>query len=77
MIYELAAKSRETRRYVTLNRFWDERQFHFMLDQVDPELYSEAMILEWDDNDFTPHYIMGKDLDKPKKLRRNKNGRNK
>lgn len=77
MTYELAARSRETKRYVTLDRFWDINQSYYMLDKVDPELYYEAMIIEWDENDFTPHCLMYVDLENPKKLRRNKNGRNK
>ena len=76
-MYELTAKSRDTKRYITLETFWDERQFHYMLDQVDPELYSEAMIIEWVDKDPLPHCIMCIEIERPKTKRRNKNGRDK
>ena len=76
-MYELTAKSRATKRYITLETFWDERQFHYMLDQVDPERYSEAMIIKWVDKDPFPHCIMYVELERPKIKRRDLNGRNK
>lgn len=45
-MYELVARNRETKRYDHLKWFEDERQFYFMLDQVDSDKYYEAMILQ-------------------------------
>ncbi len=44
-MYELKARNRITTKYELLRTFEDERQFHYMIDQVDREKYSEAMIL--------------------------------
>lgn len=76
-MYQLTAKSRATQRYVTIQTFWDANQFYYMLDLVNPEYYSEAMIVEWVDNDPFPHCIMYVGLEKPKIKRRNINGRDK
>ena len=46
MKLELWARSRETMRYEYLWRFDDERQKFFMIDQVDSDKYSEAMIIK-------------------------------
>lgn len=45
-MYELWARSRETKREYKLKTFDDERQFDFYLDQVDKDIYEWAMIME-------------------------------
>ena len=64
MQYELWARSRETKVYEWLQSFTDENQFYFMLDQVDPDVYYEAMIVqtEWKQE---PRCIMYVELKKP------------
>ena len=45
-MYELWGRNRTTKRYEFITRFDDDRQFYFMLDQVDKSKYYEAMILQ-------------------------------
>lgn len=49
MRYELWGRSRETKVYEFIEAFQDEQQKFYMMDQVDQEVYYEAMILltEW------------------------------
>lgn len=45
-MYILTAKSRSTMRWIDLEYFNDSRQFFYELDTVNPDLYSEAMIID-------------------------------
>lgn len=45
-MFELWARNRDTKRYERLCQFNDDRQFYFMLDQVDRSKYYEAMITQ-------------------------------
>lgn len=54
-MYELWARKRETCKDVKLASFTDKNQFHFMIDQVDREEYSDATIIEWVPGDSLPH----------------------
>ena len=45
-MYELWGRNRTTKQYEMITRFDDDRQFYFMLDQVDKEKYYEAMIMQ-------------------------------
>ncbi len=45
-MYELTGKNKTTKNWDKLNIFYDKNQFDYMLDTVDRNLYSEAMILE-------------------------------
>ena len=63
-MYELWGRNRETKRYELITRFNDDRQFYFMLDQVDKDKYYEAMVLQ------DQHLIMYVDIKKPKTLKR-------
>lgn len=45
-MFTLTARLREDNQYYDLATFDDLRQFDYYIDQVDQELYSEAMILE-------------------------------
>ena len=45
-MFELWAKSKKTKKYELIRPFDDERQFYFMIDSVNPEYYSEAMIMQ-------------------------------
>ena len=69
MQYELWARSRETKVYEWIQSFQDESQFYYMLDLVDSELYSEAMIVqtEWKQQ---PRCIMCIELEEVKTLGR-------
>lgn len=48
-MYELWARSRTLMKYMFITAFDDQRQFHYMMDQVDRDEYSEAMILRGQD----------------------------
>lgn len=48
-MYELWARSRTLMKYMYLTSFDDPNQFHYMMDQVDRDEYSEAMILRGQD----------------------------
>lgn len=48
-MYELWARSRTLMKYMFITSFDDPRQFDFMMDQVDRDEYSEAMILRGQD----------------------------
>lgn len=71
MQYELWARSRESKVYEFLQPFTDENQFFYMLDQVDPEIYYEAMIVqtEWKQ---MPRCIMYIELTQNKALTKRK-----
>lgn len=45
-MFEVWARSRETKRYIKLGEFWDKRNVNFKADQVDPEQYYEVMIMQ-------------------------------
>ena len=54
-MYILTARSRDTKRWIDLEYFNDSRQFYYELDTVDPDLYSEAMII--DENHHLMMYV--------------------
>ena len=54
-MYILTAKDRLTKRWIDLEYFRDERQFYYELDTVNPDVYSEAMII--DENHHLMMYI--------------------
>ena len=64
MQYEVWGKSRESKVYEFIDKFLDEREKYFMLDIVDPEVYSEAIIIrtEWQQ---PPSCVIYKELEKP------------
>ena len=45
-MFEVWARSRETKRYIKLGEFWDIRNVNFEVDQVDSEQYYEVMIMQ-------------------------------
>lgn len=45
-MFEVWARSRETKRYIKLGEFWDIRNVNFEADQVDSEQYYEVMIMQ-------------------------------
>ncbi len=45
-MFELWGRNRNTKQYELITRFNDDRQFYFMLDQVDKSKYYEAMITQ-------------------------------
>ena len=45
-MYILTARDRTTKRWIDLEYFNDSRQFHYELDTVDPDIFSEAMIID-------------------------------
>ncbi len=63
-MYELWGRNRETKRYELITRFNDDRQFYFMLDQVDKDKYYEAMVLQ------DQHLIMYVEIKNQGKTRR-------
>lgn len=68
-MYILTAKDRLTKRWIDLEYFNDSRQFYYELDTVDPDIYSEAMII-----DEQHHLMMYTEFKKETKIRkRNKN----
>ena len=64
MQYEVWGRSRESKVYEFIDKFLDEQQKYYMLDLVDPEVYSEAMIIrtEWQQ---MPSCVLYKELEKP------------
>ena len=54
-MYILTAKDRLTKRWIDLEYFRDERQFYYELDTVNPDEFSEAMII--DENHHLMMYI--------------------
>ena len=45
-MFDVWARSRETKRYIKLGEFWDIRNVNFEADQVDSEQYYEVMIMQ-------------------------------
>lgn len=45
-MFEVWARSRETKRYIKLGEFWDIRNVNFEADKVDSEQYYEVMIMQ-------------------------------
>jgi hypothetical protein len=45
-MFEVWARSRETKKYIKLGEFWDIRNVNFEADQVDSEQYYEVMIMQ-------------------------------
>jgi hypothetical protein len=45
-MYKLKAKNRKTCRYDLISEFSDRNSFDYQIDQLDPEKYSRAMILD-------------------------------
>lgn len=45
-MFEVWARSRETKRYIKLGEFWDIRNVNFEADQVDSDQYYEVMIMQ-------------------------------
>lgn len=45
-MFEVWARSRETKRYIKLGEFWDIRNVNFEADQVNSEQYYEVMIMQ-------------------------------
>ena len=57
-MYKIIARRRDNNQDVFLQDFYDSRQFYYMLDQVDQEIYKEASILEYKDNSVFPELKM-------------------
>lgn len=57
-MYKLIARRRDNNQDEFLKEFYDSRQFYYMLDQVDQEIYKEASILEYKDNSVFPELKM-------------------
>lgn len=62
---KLWGRNRSTKKYDLLNVFYDDRQFYFMCDSVDKNLYNEVMITDdsgtrclfyYEFKDFTPYF---------------------
>ena len=69
MCFRLLARNKITKKDDTLCYFDDERQFDFMLDSVDRNIYLDAMILEGqvcrkyiEFKDYTPYFEKVKTL---------------
>ena len=45
-MYTLSARNRYTKKWDDLSTFYDERQFYFMLNEVDYSKYNEVLILD-------------------------------
>ncbi len=65
-MFILTAKNRESTKWDNLCVFYDERQFHYMCDTVDKNIYSEVMITDetgkrclfyYEFPDYTPYFI--------------------
>jgi hypothetical protein len=54
-MYKLKAKNRKTCRYDLISEFSDRNSFDYQIDQVDPEKYSETMILN--ENEELQRYV--------------------
>ena len=70
-MYKVIARRREDNQDVFLKEFYDSKQFYYMLDQVDQEIYKEASILEYKNNTVFPELKMYVEF-KEKKLCRKK-----
>ena len=57
-MYKIIARRRDNNQDVFLQEFYDSRQFYYMLDQVDQEIYKETSILEYKDNSVFPELKM-------------------
>lgn len=69
MQYEVWARSRESKVYEFIEAFQNEQQKYYLLDQLDPEVYYEAMILKTEWNQI-PVCILFKEITQGKVLRR-------
>ena len=67
MQYEVWGRSRETKRYEQIDTFPNEENKFYMVDQVDKNKYSEAMILQTEYQQES-RLILYKEFEKPKTL---------
>lgn len=69
-MYKLIARRRKDNVDEFLYKFYDERQFYYMLDKVDKEKYKEASILEYENENSIPVLKMYSEFKKETNVKR-------